>query len=417
MHMLFRNALLGMALGAAVIGAHAAEQRAQDAAREQDIAAWIAFTEELKAAGVRFLQENRQDSELATAEGPLYVAQHLSAAVTGVLARQDASLPLLRLTMSNLNKWGMDSADAKYLGASLDSGGSYRLSGTLGSARIVALQLVRNARDFEAFASLSGAELGADAEGRFAVAISRERPADWQGPWLPLPERANSLLVREYFADWNREMPSRFVLERLDPPPQRAPLTVADSANTLQEIAGHFDERLQTWVPAIKRAQGRTVNKLYPALTQAQGLKNNIYGDGWFRLTPEQALVIELDKPEAELWSVQLGNPWWQSVDYVNATGSLNSAQAVASSDGRYRLVVSLKDPGVPNWLDPAGHGYGTLMYRFQNAKFATAPRMRLVAFDKLGAILPRDTPDVAPEQREAEYRMRRAHVMQRWAP
>ena len=42
--------------------------------------------------------------------------------------------------------------------------------------------------------------------------------------------------------------------------------------------------------------------------------------------------------------------------------------QAVKSSDGRYRLVIALEVPGVPNWLDPAGHAEGVIIYRYQNA-------------------------------------------------
>ncbi len=30
-----------------------------------------------------------------------------------------------------------------------------------------------------------------------------------------------------------------------------------------------------------------------------------------------------------------------------------------------YRIVVSERDPGVPNWIDTAGHRRGTIFWRF----------------------------------------------------
>jgi hypothetical protein len=102
----------------------------------------------------------------------------------------------------------------------------------------------------------------------------------------------------------------------------------------------------------------------------------------------------------------------------VDHSSSLNGFQAVKSGDGRYRLVVALEDPGVPNWLDPAGHSEGVIIYRYQKAPDVNPiPVARVVARSKLRETLPADTPRVSAEARKAEIRMRQQHAARRWAP
>jgi hypothetical protein len=384
---------------------------------DADIAAWIAFTEELKTAGTDFLRQHRQPAEIDRAEGPLYLAQQLAYVVNAVMARKDEAFPLLRVSATNISKWGLDGADAKYTGAALNSQGVYRLSGRLGDAKVIAIQAVRSQPTFAAFDSLGGGDLAADANGDFAVMISRERPRGWRGPWLPLHEQTTNLLVREYFNDWQSERPSTMMLERVDAVVKRAPLTLAATAATLDQVADEFDSRVRMWMPWLQKTRSGPPNQLHNLSPSGQGLKTNVYGEGWFKIAPDQALIIELDDPRAALWSFQLGNLWWESIDYINGTGSINGHQAVANEDGRYRLVIALEDPGVPNWLNPAGHPQGMIMYRFQHSKAAAVPTVRLASLARLREELPRDTAAVTPAQRSAEIGVRRAHAHRRWAP
>jgi hypothetical protein len=148
-----------------------------------------------------------------------------------------------------------------------------------------------------------------------------------------------------------------------------------------------------------------------------QGLRDNVYGAGWFEVDEETVLVIEFEEPEALLWSIQVGNYWWESLDYVTGTGSLNGNQAFTNSDGKVRVVIALNDPGVPNWLDTDGHPEGMFIYRFQQATKSADPTLRVIPASELRAALPSDTPSVSMEQRAAEIAMRKLHAAQRWAP
>jgi hypothetical protein len=413
--MTYRILLAMLALALAFSSAQA--QTALTAAQQADLDAWNAFCEQLKQNGARVIGAHPQSHEIDRGEGLMYLAQQLSIAVDETLYSRDQALPLLRLGATTIRKGGLDGADAKYIQASLVSDGVYRLRGKLGNPALIALQVSQTAPQYVAFASLANAELEPDANGNIALMIARERPPGWSGPWLPMDPAVDKLYIREYFNDWETEQPSRYTLERVDANTAPAPLNLTGARQLLGGINSEFATRTSLWATMAEGARKGLVNQLRQNPPSDQALKNNIYGQGWFKLKPDQALLIELEKPDALMWSFQLGNFWWESLDYINATGSLNGRQAVAGSDGRYRLIISAKDPGVPNWLDTSGHPEGMIMFRYQNAKTSPTPTMKLVSFNQLGELLPKDTARITPAQRQAELDSRRRHAGLRWMP
>jgi len=54
-----------------------------------------------------------------------------------------------------------------------------------------------------------------------------------------------------------------------------------------------------------------------------------------------------------------------QTLDYRNLTSAVNGSQLKLEEDGTYRIVISARDPGVPNWLDTDGHPEGSIFWRF----------------------------------------------------
>jgi hypothetical protein len=409
--------LVALALAIVLQSLFTVTVKAETPGPSPDVVAWEAFCDRLKDSGAEILREHAQPHAIDRAEGPRYLVQQVAQAVEHVLTAEDASFPLLRIGSTTLDKWGLDGADAKYTGAHLRGDGVYRLHGKLGSARLIALQLFTIEPDYTAFESLSGEGLQPAPDGTFSLMISQKRPDGWDGPWLPLDSRATNLLVREYFNDWQKEEPSRLMIERLDAVARVEPLSAESVTALLSRVADVFALRAPMWLPRSGQARAHLVNRFHKLASEGQGLKDNVYGNGWFKLAPGEALLIELDDPDALLWSFQLGNYWWESLDFVNHAASLNGQQAVPSSDGRYRLVVSLEDPAVPNWLDPVGHPEGMILYRFQRARKAPVPATKIVPLRELRANLPSDTPMVSAEERRAEIAQRRAHAARRWAP
>jgi hypothetical protein len=89
-------------------------------------------------------------------------------------------------------------------------------------------------------------------------------------------------------------------------------------------------------------------------------------------------------------------------------------------ADGVARLVVAHCDPGVPNWLDTAGHREGFLTPRWAYSE--TPPREESpsisatkVRFDEIRTHLPADTPAVTPGERAEQIALRARHVQKRF--
>ena len=109
-----------------------------------------------------------------------------------------------------------------------------------------------------------------------------------------------------------------------------------------------------------------------------------------------------------------LSNVWGESLDYANHVSSLNGFQAVIGPDGVRRYVIAHRDPGVPNWLDLAGHHRAFAHFRAVWCAQAFAPTTTVVAVDDLRTHLPAAHPVVTPAQRRTELEQRRIDVSSR---
>jgi hypothetical protein len=150
-----------------------------------------------------------------------------------------------------------------------------------------------------------------------------------------------------------------------------------------------------------------------PAPSESRdGLKGQQSVMSRFRITADQALIITVRASDAAYQGIQLGDPWFVTPDWSLHQCSLNARQAWIDPDGMMRFVVSLRDPGVPNWLDPDDNAEGYLFMRWQglNLPLATAdaPRADLVPLSKLRRHLPRGTPVIDAAERARQIARRR---------
>jgi hypothetical protein len=409
------------ALALLVLLASAAPLHAQGGERppSPEEIAWTDFCQRLEQVGHDVLRGIDAVHSEDRGEGLRYLADQLAVSIRQVIVAREVAFPLFRVGSTyKLGRWGMDAADAKYQTARLEGHGRYRISGRIGSPRLVSMQLVSFGKRFQAFDAILGPDLQADPDGRFELFVTPDQPEGTESPWLRLHPATTDLIVREYFGDWEREEPSELRIERLDeagPTPLLAP---EEGAAFLARVAGAFAGRAGAWVANSSRLRRDFANRFAPVdRGQDQGLADNVYGSGWWTLAPDEALVIELEPPAARLWSFQLGNLWSESVDYVMHSGSLNSEQAFVSSDGKVRIVIAPTDPGIPNWLDTAGHHEGQMLYRYQSTEDSPVPTTRVVKSSELAAALPPDTPARGPSDRARERAERSRHAAKRWEP
>ena len=253
-------------------------------------------------------------------------------------------------------------------------------------------------------------QLALEADGRFELIMSPERPVGWTGNWMPLDPRAETLIVRQVACDWENEIDARLAIERLDAPVGRARLSPGDISQRLQWLANYVYNHALFWIAFIERLDQRGVNTLQMQnMWSTNGVPTQAYYDGTWALEEHEALIIETSVPErCGYWNLQLADRLFCGIDMVNRQTSLNGFQARLDSDGRFRAVLSHRDPGVPNWLDTGGFPQGSLVGRWKDASEHPLPSVRKVAVDRVRDYLPDDTPHVTPEARDAALRRRR---------
>jgi hypothetical protein len=236
---------------------------------------------------------------------------------------------------------------------------------------------------------------------------------------LALHPEADFIMVRQRSYDWAGEEAGRLAIERVGGDPLKPRQDIATIDRQLRALLGGFTERLsRQWLnyqnDVIRRG---VINRL--EMTDIGGnIPVQVYWQGMFRLEPGQALILETVLPARQLyWNVQLNDEFWNAVEFVYRQSSLNGHQARLDSDGRFRAVIALEDPGVPNWLDPAGTMFGMLIGRWYAADSLPMPTLTPVPFAELRRHLPPDTPTVSPAERAEQLRLRRlgAQLRRRW--
>lgn len=104
------------------------------------------------------------------------------------------------------------------------------------------------------------------------------------------------------------------------------------------------------------------------------------------------------------------------TLDYKNRQTSINHTQAHISKDGKLRVVLSARDPGVQNWLDVAGHFHGPINWRVNSSTAPEKFEAKKVKFDRLRKYLPKETPLVTQEQRRDLIAARQRQIDRRYA-
>ncbi len=89
------------------------------------------------------------------------------------------------------------------------------------------------------------------------------------------------------------------------------------------------------------------------------------YRQTLYELDADQALVMRGRFPRCRFANVVLWNHRLQTAPYRYRRVSLNRRQVRYEKDGSFEIVVAHRDPGVPNWIDPAGLRTGMIFWRF----------------------------------------------------
>jgi hypothetical protein len=397
----------------------AAAGRAGASTVAEPVDGWSALLASLERAG-RFVGHVVPGDGAIAASGYRHLLVLLALGIDEALRSSDPAQPMIRTgNVNDVLKWGMDCPDALYSGCGLRPGATYRVSGTRGSVRYFGFQIMGG---IESTANVVADDLEMAADGTFSLVIS---PDERPGNWMELSDGATSLVIRQFFYDWAAEVPAELAIECLEAPPGPAadaevegvPGRAARLAAQLGALGEFVEESLSFWWSIEEAGRGHGLNAFRDpaARTDIGGAAENVTVWGSWELGDEEALVIEVTPPEALYWSVSLGTPWWETVDYARHQSSLNGHQAVADADGVVRMVVAHRDPGVANWLDTDGHRRGPMIVRWLRAADTPVPAARVVALADLGSVLPAATARLDAAARRATLEARWRGVRRRF--
>lgn len=302
----------------------------------------------------------------------------------------------------------------------LDGAHTYRLTGRMGENKLLLIQVLNkplgmpNGKTIGNFNLLADMEVAPD--GSYEVTIGGPKT---KGNWIGLDETSNcnfAFIRRQYLRYGNEDMGS-YRIDRVTPVGpeyyEREEFNEAEMAERIHRAEMLMRIYIVAWTLGIHdfSAAGGPVNTMHlePGLVYEGASPLSRYAQGLFSIKDDEALIIELDRtPDSLFWGMSLADVWSRTLPFTRYQTSLNCEMSKRDSDGHYRFVLSIHDPGVANWLDPTGHNDGILYLRNYLAREPVTPIVRKVKFKDVMANLPADTATVTPEQRQAALNYRR---------
>jgi hypothetical protein len=321
---------------------------------------------------------------------------------------------------------GGGNADTQYRQAFLDGRQEYRIWGRKRNARLCMVQ-VANGYTGEAPSTMDVRtfdfdQISFDSQGCFELTAGPEDRGLNHMRLDPNCDR-NCVTVREIFWDWATEFPSEF---RVSPVSDLGLQPVMPSVDEISDrltrcisyMRTMFDEYGVGLVANTIDAVGVNAFLESDILRKTGGAGGNIGTSYYFlafALDEDDALLIEVDPSECTYWGIQATDSWHQACEPIYHQSSINGYQSVRDRDGCYRIVLSVRDPEVANWLDPVANTEGFLEMRIIGGHFNAFPRASVVPMSELYELLPTGTPRVRPIERAASLRDRRSAFSQRW--
>lgn len=290
----------------------------------------------------------------------------------------DPSQPVFRQIVTSTRKSLGDNADAIYFDAPVSPGFAYRVTGRTAGAVYVSFTVeaggVGGAFPKRTAGVLNDTEFDIDAEGRFEVFLGGPRR---DSNWIGLDDDATRVTTRHYFEQEASAAvpPIPDLALRIDLLDSPTPLPAPNDAS----VAAGF-RRVERYVRSrsleqTKPGEGeqpafvsREINVFPPPVSpgdHALAAADAAYSMAPYFLGPDQALLMTGRWPECRCANVSLWNRHLQTYDYAHRQVSLNRAQTHVEPDGTFRIVLSHRNPGAPNWLDTEGRPFGLVFWRY----------------------------------------------------
>ncbi|WP_168221206.1 DUF1254 domain-containing protein [Actinomadura sp. WMMA1423] len=348
----------------------------------ESIAAWRELLDTLAEAGETVAAEADGAPAIDVAEGFGFLLNVLTDQFERAALRRSRH-PVFLPGVTPVRKFFFDNPDTDYDIAVLGGAPRYRIRGNRGTSAYLAFCVYSAmGRDGTTrLVNLSDRDIDVSPGGDFEVVLS---PEEVPGNWLRVDAGSRAVIARQYFLDREAEVPARYRIEPLDEPAPDPPLDDQGFARTARTAAMFAKAATSLAAQRVERMRA-TPNRF--VATGEHGpyrTPDNDYVVCWYSLDEGEALVIDVRPPECRYWGVHLANRWGQSLDHRTRRTGLNARTAAAGADGSVRVVVAGADPGLPNWLDTAGHSEGWVLFRWLLADAPAMPTVERVGLADL---------------------------------
>jgi len=301
-------------------------------------------------------------------------------------------------------KIGGDNPDGEYHLATIDGRHDYRITGNRGSVRYFSLNVNagRGMSKRRMATFLNDQTIEFDERGNFTLLLSQREP-EAEGQWVPIPEDASNIMLRQYVADRDHEELVRIHIGPLgDPPPlpDTRDEDIGDSLTAMNYAFVFLANLHKIVLPEAWENPNRFYTTDADSLGGSISTPDNLYMIGSFEVARGEALVIEVQPPQTRYWNIALETHWHEAVDFRHRPVSRTLANVTKAADDRVRFVIAHEDPGVPNWLDPMGNDRGFMTLRWLDARDASVPVpvvTRVALEDLAAALQPEGRPRVGP--------------------
>jgi len=283
---------------------------------------------------------------------------------------------------------GGPNPDGEYHLGMIDGAHRYRISGRRGTVTYLGFQVLagRGLTPRRMAAYVSDRDLALGGDGRFALVLSAAEPtpAELDGAtWVPIPDDASGIVVRQYIADRAAEELAEFTIAALDPLGPPAHPTDTSVGESLTAMGWTIAKLMTLHRTVLPEAVDRP-NELFTMEAGALGGENttpdNLYVLGTWRLAADEALELVFTPPAGRYWSVTVENIWHEVIDSRRRTSSVTNAGVTLRPDGTARVVLAAvappsADDGTTVWLDTGGRHRGFVCVRWLDNP--TAPEVR----------------------------------------
>lgn len=316
------------------------------------------------------------------------------------------------------SRWALDNADRIYRIATVDPASTYVIEGkrnALASNGDFSFDVTVDG--ITTLATLKAEDIDVGADGAFTILLDAT-PTAGRRNHMTLPPRGDTMVIRDTFSDWDRQLPNRLTIRKLGSEPTKAGLFVRAVQVTISllQTYARFDAML------MDMFRQNPINQLVPQVRSAEnGMGGTVNAASPFNLKDDEALVLTIDPQGANYVGLHLTDPWLRSIPFWNNISSLSIAQARRGPDGSITVVIAVRDPGYANWMSTNGLNDGFISLRMEDIRASSSVdplkavrASTVVKISQLPTLLPPYIERVNADQRARQLAAREAGFRKR---